>query len=323
MADELMMLSCVDLDRTICLRFIDPYGDTIFNRGQMKVLVDELALIGSVFTDERVRQAYDDWLMRFDKMDAIQESCANIGIALKNIVTTSIHMKPSFAKVDGRFGDRTQPPLPPLYWRLAGKFRLMWGICPMQEFKLICPLERIRRSSSTAEHRFRKAGVKGSNPSLSALFSPSLPNGVFLCLFPPWTRAGLTTNRPSPSSPANGCRTRPYQGRWTTDAFAAPNRKCLCIVSAGSRGHGNFHRPNCWQFLYRSCHVEDARIGINVHRQPHIGVTHQAHCYTWSNADFGQHAAVGVSQGVEIRPPTLIILISNPRLIQIPLVSFH
>jgi len=27
---------------TCCLRFVDPYGDTVFNRGQMPVLLDEL-----------------------------------------------------------------------------------------------------------------------------------------------------------------------------------------------------------------------------------------------------------------------------------------
>ena len=31
-----------NVEETICLRFIDPYGDTIFNRAQMEVLREEL-----------------------------------------------------------------------------------------------------------------------------------------------------------------------------------------------------------------------------------------------------------------------------------------
>ena len=39
---------------TVCLRFIDPYGDTIFNRYQVPVLVQELeALAKQIDGDER------------------------------------------------------------------------------------------------------------------------------------------------------------------------------------------------------------------------------------------------------------------------------
>jgi hypothetical protein len=34
-----------DLSATVCLRFIDPHGDTLFNRAQSAVLLDELQLL--------------------------------------------------------------------------------------------------------------------------------------------------------------------------------------------------------------------------------------------------------------------------------------
>lgn len=72
------MLLSADLQDTVCLRFIDPYGDTVFNRAQMKVLVEELAKVLAGPTDERVERAYDEWLGRFAKMDAaIQEYARN------------------------------------------------------------------------------------------------------------------------------------------------------------------------------------------------------------------------------------------------------
>jgi hypothetical protein len=68
------MLSCADLDRTVCLRFIDPYGDTLFNGSQMRVLAEELAALESTLTEEAVDHSYQQWLSRFEKMEpAIRE----------------------------------------------------------------------------------------------------------------------------------------------------------------------------------------------------------------------------------------------------------
>jgi hypothetical protein len=68
------MLSCADLERTECLRFIDPYGDTLFNRSQTCVLAEELAAVGSALTEEAVDRTYDRWLSRFETMEpAIRE----------------------------------------------------------------------------------------------------------------------------------------------------------------------------------------------------------------------------------------------------------
>lgn len=41
-------------DETACLRFIDPYGDTVFNQLQIPVLIRELEAARDLITDERV-----------------------------------------------------------------------------------------------------------------------------------------------------------------------------------------------------------------------------------------------------------------------------
>lgn len=43
------------LSDTVCLRFIDPYGDTIFNHLQLPVLLEELELHGRLATDAELR----------------------------------------------------------------------------------------------------------------------------------------------------------------------------------------------------------------------------------------------------------------------------
>lgn len=68
------MLSCSDLERTACLRFIDPYGNTLFNGLQMSVLAEELAALASTLTEEAVDHLYQQWLSTFEKMEpAIRE----------------------------------------------------------------------------------------------------------------------------------------------------------------------------------------------------------------------------------------------------------
>jgi hypothetical protein len=68
------MLACADLDRTACLRFIDPYGNTVFNSLQMRVLVEELAALELTLTEEAVDRSYQQWLSRFEKMEpAVRE----------------------------------------------------------------------------------------------------------------------------------------------------------------------------------------------------------------------------------------------------------
>ena len=42
--------------KTMCLRFIDPYGDTTFNRVQVPVLIEELLATRELVTDEAIAQ---------------------------------------------------------------------------------------------------------------------------------------------------------------------------------------------------------------------------------------------------------------------------
>jgi hypothetical protein len=44
-----------DLTGTTCLRFIDPYGDTIFNQLQIPILIDELQSILGKVQDDQIR----------------------------------------------------------------------------------------------------------------------------------------------------------------------------------------------------------------------------------------------------------------------------
>jgi hypothetical protein len=49
------LLSMSDLDGTACLRFIDDYGETVFNRLQLPVLRDELIRLRPLITDATIR----------------------------------------------------------------------------------------------------------------------------------------------------------------------------------------------------------------------------------------------------------------------------
>jgi|SRR6185503_4422528 hypothetical protein len=44
-----------DLTGTTCLRFIDPYGDTMFNQVQIPILIDELQSILRKVQDNQIR----------------------------------------------------------------------------------------------------------------------------------------------------------------------------------------------------------------------------------------------------------------------------
>lgn len=47
---------------TACLRFIDPYGDTVFNQAQLDQLLCELEGRGAGITDLRVRRGLEELL---------------------------------------------------------------------------------------------------------------------------------------------------------------------------------------------------------------------------------------------------------------------
>src|SRR6476661_1549348 len=43
------------LENTVCLRFVDPYGNTVFNRSQIPVFISELESLRSLVTDVALR----------------------------------------------------------------------------------------------------------------------------------------------------------------------------------------------------------------------------------------------------------------------------
>lgn len=49
---------------TCCLRFIDPYGDTVFNQSQLPVLLDELQALRACLVDPDLTSVLDE-LSRF------------------------------------------------------------------------------------------------------------------------------------------------------------------------------------------------------------------------------------------------------------------
>jgi hypothetical protein len=48
-----LALSLSDLKGTVSLRFIDPYGNTVFNQWQIPVFIDELQLLHSAIVIEK------------------------------------------------------------------------------------------------------------------------------------------------------------------------------------------------------------------------------------------------------------------------------
>jgi hypothetical protein len=55
------LLRGTDLSHTVCLRFIDPFGDTVFNRPQATALLGELAVLEPTL-DDRTRVIVD-WIV--------------------------------------------------------------------------------------------------------------------------------------------------------------------------------------------------------------------------------------------------------------------
>ena len=56
------LLATSDLSDSVCLRFIDPYGDTVFNRGQSTTLLEELKVVR--VTADSTAAAYIDNVLR-------------------------------------------------------------------------------------------------------------------------------------------------------------------------------------------------------------------------------------------------------------------
>lgn len=50
----LKLLPNFDDEQSVCLRFIDPYGNTVFNQGQLPVLITELKAVLSELEENEV-----------------------------------------------------------------------------------------------------------------------------------------------------------------------------------------------------------------------------------------------------------------------------
>ena len=57
------ILATGDFSNTACLRFIDPYGDTVFNRRQAPVLIEELQAAAALVADISVTQQHQTYLV--------------------------------------------------------------------------------------------------------------------------------------------------------------------------------------------------------------------------------------------------------------------
>lgn len=55
-----LALSLSDLDGTACLRFIDPYGNTVFNQSQIPILIAELESLRPSITEEDIEALFKD-----------------------------------------------------------------------------------------------------------------------------------------------------------------------------------------------------------------------------------------------------------------------
>lgn len=56
------LLSLANLEITVCLKFIDPYGDTVFNTLQQPVLLLELEAVAAMVTETNLRAAKTQYL---------------------------------------------------------------------------------------------------------------------------------------------------------------------------------------------------------------------------------------------------------------------
>jgi hypothetical protein len=58
------LLSLAKHDGTMCLQFVDPYGDTVFNGLQLPMLRRELKAIGASLTEADLEVGKRDYMMR-------------------------------------------------------------------------------------------------------------------------------------------------------------------------------------------------------------------------------------------------------------------
>jgi hypothetical protein len=93
------LLSFPTVETTACLKFVDAYGQTIFNRLQLPVLKEELKALSAVVTPEGVGLAKERYL------DSTSMSAATRRVAVEHIAGISVddlkaHLKQLISLVD-------------------------------------------------------------------------------------------------------------------------------------------------------------------------------------------------------------------------------
>jgi hypothetical protein len=63
------ILTSSELERTICLRFIDPYGNTIFNRAQAPILIQEIQSAAASVSDASIATEHKAFLNAMGQTD--------------------------------------------------------------------------------------------------------------------------------------------------------------------------------------------------------------------------------------------------------------
>ena len=59
------VLGASDIEATQCLRFIDEYGDTVFNQLQAPVLIRELENAAAAVSDLTIHAQYESWKRKY------------------------------------------------------------------------------------------------------------------------------------------------------------------------------------------------------------------------------------------------------------------
>jgi hypothetical protein len=72
-----VLLSLANLEATVCLKFIDPYGDTVFNTLQLPVLILELEAVAPLVTDTNLRTAKAQYMNRASAWPAAARESAH------------------------------------------------------------------------------------------------------------------------------------------------------------------------------------------------------------------------------------------------------
>ncbi len=69
-----LALGLAALDETVCLRFIDPYGNTVFNQQQIPVFMDELQWLLPMITPGKIAALQEETLRVYNLQTGLAEN---------------------------------------------------------------------------------------------------------------------------------------------------------------------------------------------------------------------------------------------------------